>query len=600
MQRETKNKIANNKKFSVIKLWRNIKYRKKIILYTSIVLYVFLVFFGVLIYGWFARGITNVSEQQTIQQLENFDEEVKSKFSMCSSVAASLLLNQSFQDKLELCPSSFIDVYAYDKEIIGYLDSLCESVSYVRDWKIYYTDERPTSIYEEISTINKIQDTEWYQKITSKGRNTITWSIEQNTADGSRSIICAVGIKNRGSGVIPAYFEMTILPSQIFSSVKKVADVLNGEIIVCDQSGGILWCSETNYLEYTEYIIPYEQIELLKPVVINGNQGKCTVIALDGGKHEYMMFFVRKVVPPIVRYLDVTKYFLLILSLIIVLSLFALMFSAKFVDGRIVALTADVKAIDENNLNFHANTSDLDEVGELSRAFSGLVKRIKELLEKEHKFEEERFELEVQALQMQISPHFLFNTLSIINVLAKEIEADHISESLEALANFYYFSLNDSKKVTTIRDELTRLDSYFKICLIRYRNRLNVCKDVDSRTLDLVVPKLIIQPFCENAVFHGFSAQIKEEPKLNISIRLEDDNMLIEITDNGKGMTEDEIKQAMKKGFTITKINRRIQMFYGNQYGVSIYSDVGSGTRVCIKLGKEIPPMFGIGKDHKL
>lgn len=321
------------------------------------------------------------------------------------------------------------------------------------------------------------------------------------------------------------------------------------------------------------------------PVTASGSLGERTVIALDGEKYGYMIFCVRDITSPMSRYMDFGKYFLVILGLIIILSLCILIFSARLVDGRIVTLTADIKAMDENALNYHADMTGLDEVGELSRAFSGLIDRIKTLIENERRFEEERFELEIQALQSQINPHFLFNTLSIINLLAREIEADNISESLEALANFYHFSLNDDKKITTLRDELTMLDYYLKICSIRYRNRLHVQKSIDSRALDYSIPKLIIQPFCENAVFHGFSPYSSKVPELAITVSLENNHLLIVVSDNGEGMSDGELKRATETGFAISNANKRIKMLYGEQYGVSVSSVPGEGTTVRIKLG---------------
>lgn len=129
------------------------------------------------------------------------------------------------------------------------------------------------------------------------------------------------------------------------------------------------------------------------------------------------------------------------------------------------------------------------------------------------------------------------------------------------------------------------LDYYLKICSIRYRNRLYVKKDIDSCALDYSIPKLIIQPFCENAVFHGFSAYSTKMPELGITIKLMEDHLLIIISDNGEGMSEENLRRATETGFAISNVNKRIQMLYGVQYGVSISSVLGEGTQVSIKLG---------------
>lgn len=592
MQKQQRNNFMGYILSPLSRFWRNISFRKKTILYTSMILYIFILLFGVLIYHRSTSSIDKISEQSTKQRLQSLDEELKSKLALCSSIASVLLLDRNFQDKLESCPSSSLESSQYDNEIAVYLDSLCASSLLTTSWELYFTYDRPTSFHSRIRSIAEVQNANWYKLITSKGRNTITWSLEPETPDSPSHFICAVGIKNRITTSIPAYFKMSIKLTHVIPSILATSEDLNGVFLLCSQDGTLLWCSKNDGVDYSDYLIPYGDIIPFQSISMDGQSGERIVIPLDGGKYGYTIFYIQDIVSPLNNYMDFSRHFLIVLLLIIILSLLSLVFSARLVDGRIVALTEDISAIDEYNLNYCADMNSLDEIGELSRAFSGLVNRIQKLIEHERRFEEERFELEIQALQAQINPHFLFNTLSIINLLAKEIEADHISEALDALANFYYFSLYDNKKTTTIRTELTMLDSYLTICSIRYRSRLHVQKDVDPQALDCIIPKLIIQPFCENAIFHGFPPSTQKTPEITISIRLNNEDLLIVISDNGKGMSDSQLKHATETGFTITNVNKRIQMFYGEEYGVSISSSPGNGTKACIRLGKSLKKNF--------
>lgn len=567
------------------KFWRNISFRKKLILYTSIILYIFILLFGLLIYNNAIRSFNKISEQSNIQRLQSLDEEIKNRLANYSAITSTLLLDINFQEKLEACPSTFADANEYDRELNQYFNALCSSSPIPSDWELYFTYARPTSAYSNIRPIGDAENALWYGQLTSHIRNTITWNLEPESSESPGRFTCAVGISNRKTRSLPAYFKMNINFTNITSVIYTAAEDIDGIFLLCAQDGTLLWCSQPDSSEYLDYILPYSGLSALSPITVSGSLGECSVIALDGEKYGYVLYCIQNSTTPMNNYLGFSRYFLVILSLIIILSLCTLIFSARVVDGRILALTADIKMMDENDLNYHADMTSLDEVGELSRAFSGLIQRIKVLIEHERQFEEERFELEIQALQAQINPHFLFNTLSIINLLAREIEADNISEALEALANFYYFSLNDGKKTTTMRDELTMLDNYLKICSIRYRNHLNIQKDIDPHALDYSIPKLIIQPFCENAVFHGFSPYSKRDPRLDIVVRLACDHLLIVISDNGKGMSEDELKLATETGFAISNVNRRIKMLYGEPYGVSISSMSDEGTKVYIKLG---------------
>ncbi len=549
--------------------WRNISFRKKTILYTSMILYIFILLFSFLIYNQAVHSMGEISEQGIEQRLLSLDEELKSKLSTYSAVTSTLLLDANFQKKLLECPFTFYDAIQYDSELEEYLNTLCSSVSTPSKWELYFTYERPASSHSNIYAVKEADNTVWYEKLTSQPRNTIIWLIEPPEDDIPGHFVCAVGIKSRSSGSIPAYFKMRIPFDSITASIQAAAENVNSIFQLCTQEGTVLWSSEES--GYT-----------LDPADLDEDR---IVSTIDGGKYGYTVLCIRNTTSPLSSYMHFSKYFLFTLGLIIILSLCILLLSAKLIDGRIVALTTDIKEMDENDLNYCADTSSLDEVGELSRAFAGLIERIKTLNARERQLEAERFELEIQALQAQINPHFLFNTLSIINLLAQEIEADYISKAVNALANFYYISLNDTQRMVSIRDEFAMLEHYLTICSIRYRDNLKIQMDIDPQTLDYYIPKLIIQPFCENAVFHGFTARTPKVPEITITVKLEEEYLLILVSDNGEGMSEEELKRAQETGFAITNVHRRIQMIYGDPYGVTITSLPGEGTKVFIKLG---------------
>ncbi len=565
--------------------WRNISYRKKTILYTSIILYVFILVFGVLIYSRAVSSMNQMHLESTQQRLQSLDEELKAQFSGYSIITTTLLLDNNFQEKLAECPDSVGAATAFDYEIMEYLTALCSSTRYPTSWDLYYTYDRPEATGERLHLIHEAENTGWFSQLTAQRRNIITWRLELEEPDSPLHFSCSIGVENRKTGVIPAYFKMNVALEHLYPAIRTAADNVDGVFLLCSQDGQLLWSHGAGEQDYTSYILPYKTIEPLVPVDMNGSLGERTVIALDGGKYGYTIFCVQDNSYSLSRYMAFGSYFLLILCAVIILSLVLMRSSAGLVDGRIMALTADIKALDEADLNYLPDTTSQDEVGELSRAFSELVERIKLLIEHEHQFEEERFELEVEALQAQINPHFLFNTLSIINLLAREIEADNISQALEALANFYRYSLHDGDKMTSLEDELVMLDNYLTICAIRYRNQLQVSKKIDPQALECIIPKLILQPFCENAVFHGFSAGSGKTPSLSISAKRHSDHLLVSIIDNGDGMSHSELKKATKTGFAITNVHKRIQMLYGEEYGVTITSTPGQGTQVQIKLG---------------
>ncbi len=595
MPAHRKNKQENGKRAPrktgvppLVRFWRNISFRKKTILYTSIMLYVFILVFGLLIYNSAVYSMNDLNKESVRQRLQTLDDELKAQFSGYSTIAGTLLLDRNIQEDLEEAPRTLGECREYDWDLTVYLNALCASRPVSATWDLYFTYNRPRSFANNIYSISTAYKEQWYKDLTAQRGNIITWTPIPGTLSTYPMFQCSIGVVNKENRHMPAYFKMNVEAAPMISTIQDAAKKIDGVFLFCTDEGEIMWSSGEPE-DYSDYILPQDAFnDSLEPVLVNGSQGEHTVIVLPGGKYNYNVFCILNNISPLSRFLDFGRYFLFVLGVIIVLSLTTLRSSASLVDGRITNLTREIKALDESDLTYLPDTTSRDEVGELSRAFSELVERVKLLIEHEHKFEEERFALEVDALQAQINPHFLFNTLSIINLLARQIEADNISEAVEALAQFYRFSLQNGKKLITLRDELAILDNYLTICSIRYRNQLQVRREVDPSVLDCVIPKLVLQPFCENAVFHGFAAGSSKVHELSITARPEGSDLLVQIGDNGEGMTPAELEIALKTGFGIANVHKRIQMIYGEEYGVSIASTPGVGTVVSIRLGQKI------------
>lgn len=567
------------------RFWNNISFHKKTILYASIILYFCILAFGMLIYNQAVESMDQIEEESTLQRIVILDENVKALFKNFEVVTNTLLLDANFQEKLETCPESMGEIMRYDKELANHLSALCNSVKSTAGWDLYFTYDRKAPTRENIHFLSNAEGNAWFSKLISQKRNVITWHLEQTSPAYNSYFICGLGIANRDTGYIPAYFKMAVDLSSVVSVIRPTTEQVDAVFLLCSQEGNIIW-SNNNSADYSDYILPYgKDTSFLEPVTVSGSMGQRTVVALDGGKYGYTIMCIYEPKDLFSQFMEFGRFFLFVLIVVILFSFVLLHASANIVTGRIRRLTTDVKTLDGTNLHYVADLTSKDEIGELSRAFSDLINRIKLLIEQERRHEEERFELEVEALQAQINPHFLFNTLSIINRLACNIEADNISQAINSLANFYRYALNDGKKMTTLRQELRMLDDYFAICAMRYSSEVKIQKDIDVQALDCVIPKLILQPFCENALFHGFSGEFKREPIISIGTKLEEDHLLIVIADNGVGMSANELQHAWETGFAIRNVHRRTQMLYGDQCGVSISSVPSQGTQVIIKIG---------------
>ncbi len=235
-----------------------------------------------------------------------------------------------------------------------------------------------------------------------------------------------------------------------------------------------------------------------------------------------------------------------------------------------------------------------DEIGSLTEGFNHLIAQLHLMFDKIKESERQKSELKFEMLLAQINTHFLFNTLNSIKWMAMMIHADNIVETIRSLARLLEISMNRQTDIIPIREELENLKSYVDIQALRYSGLFTVSYRIDPRLNDLECLKLVFQPFVENSIFYN----IQQEKLLEIEIcgTLEEyvtENLVVlKVTDNGKGMTEEQIEQVLSdnstheksvfRGIGINNVRQRIQLKYGNRYGVSMISPPGEGLTVQI------------------
>ena len=229
-----------------------------------------------------------------------------------------------------------------------------------------------------------------------------------------------------------------------------------------------------------------------------------------------------------------------------------------------------------------------DEFGYISSAFNKMADNIQELIEEVYITEINKKEIELEALQSQINPHFLYNTLSSINSLANLGEINKVSEMILSLVKFYRLTLNKGKAIMTVGEELEQVKAYIDIQAIKYGNRFKVSYDVEAEVLKFTTLKLILQPFVENVLNHAW---YEENININIIAKMIDKCIMFKIIDDGIGMSEETVAlifnpKGTPVGYGIRNVNDRIKLYYGKQYGVAIHSMALLGTTIKIVIPK--------------
>lgn len=291
-------------------------------------------------------------------------------------------------------------------------------------------------------------------------------------------------------------------------------------------------------------------------------------------------------------------------SQVVVGLIFALLFSAfmsaviYFLLSRTVTrpvrrLVASMQKFEKQaeTFEYKADMSNVAEFQTLSTSFEHMVLMIQSLVEKVHNEEIVLRKTELKALQAQINPHFLYNTLDSIQWMCEQDNSKDAVKMVGALAKLFRISISHGNEFITISDELKHAESYLIIQSYRYKNQFTYSFDVDKSVLDCMCNKITIQPFIENAIYHGLDRMV-DEGEIKIIVERRGKDIAIIVKDNGLGMTEEQCKAVLQKGRSDSKgigvknVDDRLKIYFGEEYGITIDSELDVGTTVTIKIPK--------------
>ena len=265
---------------------------------------------------------------------------------------------------------------------------------------------------------------------------------------------------------------------------------------------------------------------------------------------------------------------------------------AKSVVQPLVRLIQNIDQIEGENLQVVVKEESRDEIGHLIQSFSRMMERLNTLVNEVYKSRISQQEYEMKALQAQINPHFLYNSLSLINWKAIMADQLEISEMAQLLSMFYRTTLNKGKSVTTVKGEWDNTSSYIRIQSIMHSGKFQVEQQAEESMMKYEMLNLILQPLVENAIGHGLDhKEGKGQKKLWVLGREDGDCLEFEVRDNGCGMSPKEMEEALNagsKGYGMQNVHYRIRLYYGAEYGLKIESRTGEGTRVVVRIPKRL------------
>ncbi|CAK4869273.1 unnamed protein product [Aphanomyces euteiches] len=221
-----------------------------------------------------------------------------------------------------------------------------------------------------------------------------------------------------------------------------------------------------------------------------------------------------------------------------------------------------------------------------------MMAQVKRLLEKVGQEQKKKREYEFALIQSQIKPHFFYNTLDLIYVQCEAGKAKDAAETTMALADFYRVSLSKGKEIITLREELQNTQAYLFIQKTRYSDIIDFNIDVAEDMWEYPIMKLTLQPLVENSIYHGLRTKISGGGKIEVNGYKQHNDLILIVADNGVGIPAEKLKELQEGNetssavlsFGLKSVNERIKLYYGEEYGIKISSEINEGTVITIRI----------------
>lgn len=434
-------------------------------------------------------------------------------------------------------------------------------------------------------------------KYTINRPNTLLYQFMPSTSFNDKPMIVATkALMERSTGEIYGVLYFPILEEQWKGLYEGYTSTEN-EVLLVNRAGQIVSSNKEEMIgdKADELLALAEKVEdeglEFKDVTISGTD----YMLMSQYLPTYDMYLVNLVdKDAVLANLINTKEILLISLGIVLLAVIVVFLISRRITNSISRLVKQISTSGK-----HDFTKPIDETGgyeakKIANAFNSMLNELQEYVGLVVQAQQKQRSAELMALQHQINPHFLYNTLASIKFMIQQGKKEKATDMIHALISLLQNALSNVDQTITVEQEIKDLKNYVLINQARYGEGIKVNFFISPDCLDYQLPKLILQPFIENAFFHAFN--IQKEGFVQILVSEKGGNLLCEIVDNGDGMeikgdhTKEDIKEKrhLFSGIGIRNVHERIQMLYGEEFGVEITSEIGNGTKVKVELPLQI------------
>ena len=574
-----------NRHFLSIKL-------KMIIAYAVIVILTILLFSAVLTLNS-EKLISRLAEKNAEQTVLISLQALNTKIYTVNSYMMSFQTDKEVSDIL--CGygsgSTQKDVSRLENILLN-IDKFHDNISNIELYVLNHSEYPQYGAPGTVFSSDRLQNDPWFKKALAAG-NSVNWSV-RNTLDESNSFIVASKVLTDVTNGTPTAVLKAYIDIHDFTGVIENISIMD--------TGKIFLCSENNIIDYSksQLGISLANNNTLFNDMLKTSSTETRSIRLNGdayiiSSHPISDTGIFLVSATRVAEFQSNRLFpsIIITGLLLILVSFVFVwFVAHSITKPLSALANILKRYDPDSEDIIDITSN-DEIGILQLHFNNLHLRIKKLIGDIKNEMSVRKRAELKALQAQITPHFLYNTLNSISLLAKKYQADDIRQMIVALSRFFMVSLSNGAEVITIEQELQHINSYIYIQKIRYDNSFEFRTDIDEGLMNNLICKLTIQPLVENCLTHAF-ADTDKAGIITLSIKQNGTDIVIRVSDNGKRRVDiDELNRFVRQGFDLNEpiekygihnINQRIKLYFGEEYGLSYEKNIPQGLTAVVRI----------------
>lgn len=432
-------------------------------------------------------------------------------------------------------------------------------------------------------TLESIAQTDWYARLRANNGNA-TWIRFQEPLSGRAYVAVAREIWDPGNyreviGVLSVIFGREQLEKMLVASTE-------GQILYLETADGTLLASNVPEEELPRVSLGMRTIQSdrFTSQIVGGEEYLVRSQMMESTNIYLVSLVTESVLEREVS--AVTTRLQVIYVIISLLSLLAVIPLTRSITRRIVMLKEQMIRTQTGVISkLDAAEPGRDEIGQLISHYNDMVDKMGDLLQEQYDLGRSKTEAELKALQSQINPHFLYNTLDMINWMAQKDETENIRNVVQAMSRFYRLTLSKGSNIVTIGDEIRMCDAYMEIQRRRYRGKILYEVEVDEEIERYLIPKITLQPFLENAIIHGINEKEDARGIVILNGWLEDGRITLSVTDDGTGMREeDKAKPHSGSHYGMENIAQRLELFFGEEIPIQVESSPGVGTCIVINI----------------